>query len=249
MTRPPRRASRATLFVAIPLAAVAVLAPTVANAVGGSAGATYQGCLLGGVLTSMEIGEVALPCLGGTAISWNEKGLQGDAGQSAYDLALLNGFVPEDVDTGPAEWLASLQGPEGEAGPKGDPGVKGDTGAKGDPGTNGTPGAAGTPGAKGDTGAKGNTGATGPKGATGPAGVSGWQVASKAYTIPARSNAQVSVPCPSGTKALGGGATGNNSLFLNASRPHSTGSSWLVRVTNGGTAAQKVTVYATCAKI
>lgn len=53
----------------------------------------------------------------------------GADGDSAYDVAVANGFVGTE-----AEWLASLEGPQGEQGiqgPQGDPGVDGADGADG----------------------------------------------------------------------------------------------------------------------
>ena len=95
----------------------------------------------------------------------------GEAGKSAYEIAVDNGFVGTEQ-----EWLESLVGPQGpqgeqgEQGPQGEKGDKGDTGEqgpqgekgdKGDPGEDGEDGATGATGGKGD---KGDTGATGPKG-------------------------------------------------------------------------------------
>ena len=95
----------------------------------------------------------------------------GEAGKSAYEIAVDNGFVGTEQ-----EWLESLVGPQGpqgeqgEQGPQGEKGDKGDTGEqgpqgekgdKGDPGEDGEDGATGATGGKGD---KGDTGATGPQG-------------------------------------------------------------------------------------
>jgi hypothetical protein len=56
-----------------------------------------------------------------------EQGVQGYNGFSAYQVAVIDGFVGTE-----AQWLASLVGPQGEAGPKGD---TGDTGPEGPQGT------------------------------------------------------------------------------------------------------------------
>ena len=61
------------------------------------------------------------------------------AGESAYQVAVDNGFVGTE-----AQWLASLVG---------DAGPKGDTGADGPPGSTGPAGAQGDPGPAGATGA------------------------------------------------------------------------------------------------
>ena len=83
-------------------------------------------------------------------------GPQGADGLSAYELAVLNGFIGSEQD-----WLLSLIGPEGQqgpAGPQGPQGIQGLQGLKGD---------------KGDTGDVGPQGPTGPQGLTGPQGPQG----------------------------------------------------------------------------
>ena len=72
-------------------------------------------------------------------IHWTDSGATLDSiqGESAYDVAVDNGFVGTEE-----EWLASLVGPQG---------VKGDTGATG---------ATGATGPKGDKGDQGNTGSS-----------------------------------------------------------------------------------------
>jgi hypothetical protein len=89
-------------------------------------------------------------------------GSQGPAGDSAYEVAVDNGFVGTE-----AEWLASLVGPTGATG------ATGATGPQGDPGPTGATGATGAQGPKGDTGDVGPTGATGATGAQGPQGDTG----------------------------------------------------------------------------
>src|SRR5690606_4657878 len=54
------------------------------------------------------------------------QGPKGDPGESAYQVAVDNGFVGTE-----SEWLASLKG---EPGPAGEQGPKGDTGASGQDG-------------------------------------------------------------------------------------------------------------------
>lgn len=125
-----------------------------------------------------------------------EQGPQGEVGQngsdglSAYDIAVLNGFVGSETD-----WLESLRqgpvGPKGDKGDKGDPGEpgkdgkdgeqgaigpRGPQGIQGEKGDQGPPGKDGTDGAqgpKGDVGPPGPQGATGATGATGPKGDQG----------------------------------------------------------------------------
>ena len=82
-------------------------------------------------------------------------------------------------------------------------GAVGPAGAKGE---KGEAGPAGPRGATGATGATGAAGARGPVGPAGPSGVSGWQyLVSDGTRIKAGDWANVSVNCPSGKKALGGG--------------------------------------------
>ena len=87
------------------------------------------------------------------------------AGESAYEIAVRNGFKGTEE-----EWLQSLKGDKGQTGDKGPDGAKGDKGndgEKGDPGDKGTTGEKGDPGEKGDTGAAGNAGNAGQAGTPG----------------------------------------------------------------------------------
>ena len=83
---------------------------------------------------------------------------KGKDGESAYEIAVDNGFVGTEE-----EWLASLVGPQGPAGEQGQTGPQGAIGPQGPQGIQGDTGA---------TGAKGDTGLTGSRGLPGPAGVS-----------------------------------------------------------------------------
>ena len=65
----------------------------------------------------------------------NAEGVPGPAGDSAYEVAVDNGFVGTE-----SQWLASLKGDKGD---KGDQGLQGIQGNPGTPGTNGTNGADG----------------------------------------------------------------------------------------------------------
>lgn len=138
--------------------------------------------------------------LGGGVIS-GTGGTVGEAGDSAYEVAVLNGFVGTEV-----QWLASLIGATGPAGPQGVQGLTGPqgpigltgpagaTGPQGAPGTNGADGAsayevavaggfvgneaawlASLIGPQGPQGVKGDTGDTGPQGIQGPQGPQGIQ--------------------------------------------------------------------------
>lgn len=100
----------------------------------------------------------------------------GADGESAYEIAVSNGFVGTEED-----WLASLIGPQGPTGPAGADGATGPAGAtgpQGEPGPTGPQGEAGSVGPAGETGPAGPTGATGeagPAGVTGPTGPQGIQ--------------------------------------------------------------------------
>lgn len=80
-------------------------------------------------------------------------GSAGKDGESAYEIAVRNGFVGSE-----AEWLDSLkgepgaQGPQGESGQQGEPGKDG---ADGQPGKDGAPGQDGKDGADGYTPVRG----------------------------------------------------------------------------------------------
>ena len=110
-------------------------------------------------------------------------GATGQDGRSAYEIAVLNGFVGTET-----QWLLSLvgatgltgaTGPQGIQGPAGNDGVTGPqgpiglTGATGPQGPQGIQGPAGNDGATGLQGPIGLTGATGPAGTQGPQGTAG----------------------------------------------------------------------------
>lgn len=118
----------------------------------------------------------------------------GEAGKSAYDIAVEHGFVGTEE-----EWLESLRGPQGEKGEQGEQGPQGEKGEQGEQGEAGTPGT--TPsitinedgywvingevtdvkaeGQDGEDGKDGQDGASGPMGPTGPAGVGIDSIATK----------------------------------------------------------------------
>lgn len=138
-----------------------------------------------------------MPDASGEYIVRGPVGATGAQGDSAYEVAVLNGFTGTEQ-----EWLASLegpQGPQGVQGPQGSStgdsayvvatqngfvgteqewldslvGPQGPAGADGVNGTNGTNGATGATGATGPAGPAGPTGPTGPAGPTGAQGVAG----------------------------------------------------------------------------
>lgn len=96
------------------------------------------------------------------------QGEQGPAGESAYQVAVSNGYTGTSD-----EWIASLKGATGATGPAGATGAQGDTGPTGPQGPAGPTGPKGDTGDTGPAGAQGPTGATGPKGDTGATGATG----------------------------------------------------------------------------
>ena len=109
-------------------------------------------------------------------------------------------------------------------------------------------GPAGPSGSKGDKGDKGETGAVGPKGATGPAGpvgargpsgangVSGWSYFTKGASLSGESFKTVSVDCPAGKKAFGGGVAVTSGLWamrvIQSAPSGAAATGWLATVAN-----------------
>ncbi|MFA6204215.1 MAG: hypothetical protein WC710_13645 [Gallionella sp.] len=92
-------------------------------------------------------------------------GLNGIDGQSAYRIAVKNGFVGTEF-----EWIKSLRGADGRDGKDGIAGLQGDRGFTG---LNGTDGRDGVDGAKGADGRNGIDGKQGIRGLAGKAGADG----------------------------------------------------------------------------
>lgn len=84
------------------------------------------------------------------AIAQVGPGAKGEQGDSAYQVAVNNGFVGTEQ-----EWLDSLVGADGAQGPAGDTGEQGPQGIQGPQGEKGDPGNDGTPGANGYTPVRG----------------------------------------------------------------------------------------------
>jgi hypothetical protein len=138
MIRIARPKARTIALVALPLAAVAVTAPTVALALDSPSTNVFKGCLRpDGSLDSVKKNPTTAPDCGakfglpsipaGEVITWNQQGVKGDtgaagaastvagpAGRSAYQIAVDAGF-----DGTVTEWLASLKGTNGNAGRNG----------------------------------------------------------------------------------------------------------------------------------
>ena len=130
----------------------------------------------------------AIAVLGLTAAMALPLAACGEAGKSAYDIAVEHGFVGTEE-----EWLESLRGPQGEKGEQGEQGPQGEKGEQGEQGEAGTPGT--TPsitinedgywvingevtdvkaeGQDGEDGKDGQDGASGPQGPSGTPGADG----------------------------------------------------------------------------
>ena len=94
-------------------------------------------------------------------------------------------------------------GPQGFPGPQGTPGPKGDPGPQG---PQGIPGRAGVPGIPGLPGPTGVPGLPGPQGPQGVPGLSGYEIVSSDSEFNSSTTKILSVSCPAGKVALGGGA-------------------------------------------
>lgn len=120
--------------------------------------------------------EIKITTQQAEAISLRNEGemIKGPQGDSAYQVALNNGFKGTEE-----AWLATLvgaQGPQGPVGPQGTPGVKGVDGKDGRQGVDGKPGKDGAPGPQGPQGE------VGPRGPAGEPGKSGVYIGNEAPT-------------------------------------------------------------------
>ena len=97
-------------------------------------------------------------------------GVNGTDGRSAYEIAVLNGFVGTET-----QWLLSLVGATGPAGATGAQGLQGPAGNDGATGQQGPIGLTGATGPQGIQGPAGNDGVTGPQGPIGLTGSAGPQ--------------------------------------------------------------------------
>ena len=112
-------------------------------------------------------------------------GANGTDGLSAYEIAVANGYVGTE-----AQWLTSLEGPQGLQGPAGNDGAQGTQGAQGPAGANGTDGLSAYEIAVANgyvgTEAQWLTSLEGPQGLQGPAGNDGalnaWSLSGNAGT-------------------------------------------------------------------
>src|SRR4051812_35674737 len=110
-------------------------------------------------------------------------------------------------------------GPAGPIGPVGPPGPAGERGPAGPAGSNGSNGSSGSQGPVGPTG---TTGATGATGATGPAGPNtSVAIVDATGHVPPRGNDVITISCPAGKVATGGGGRrlANAQIVLMDSHP------------------------------
>lgn len=152
-----------------------------------------------------------------------EQGIPGVPGANGKNGAPGQpGSVPSDLPPGPigpkgatgATGSPGVMGEPGLEGPAGVPGPAGNSGVAGEIGAPGEIGPAGAQGPKGEKGEKGDTGLQGPEGISGPTGPQGPPGTSASFNPQFISGFNgpndisqkaVTVACPSGTKAIGGG--------------------------------------------
>jgi hypothetical protein len=137
-----------------------------------------------------------------------------------------------------AKAISSLSGQRGPAGPQGE---------------NGDRGPAGPSGQKGDTGPDGPQG---PAGARGPSGISGWEYVTAAKSVAVDHAERISVPCPNGKKALGGGVAtdpGPYATKVRETAPDGQATGWTAVVENESNASSNNPftgyVWAICAYV
>jgi hypothetical protein len=159
-------------------------------------------------------------------------GVNGTNGRSAYEIAVLNGFVGTET-----QWLLSLVG---ATGPQGIPGTNGANGATGPQGQIGLTGPQGPQGIQGPAGSDGATGSQGPIGLTGPQGSQG----SQGIQGPAGATGATGPQGPAGNDGATGpqgpigltGPQGPQGLLDNGTStgntPYWNGSQWVVNGTN-----------------
>jgi hypothetical protein len=88
------------------------------------------------------------------------------------------------------------------------------------------------------------------QGTPGAPGVSGYEIASRSFSVTTATNGNTSVACPTGKKALGGG--GRTSISgtddgIVGTYPDTGGTGWVVNYATSG--ASTITLYAICANV
>ncbi len=109
-------------------------------------------------------------------------------------------------------------------------------------------------GPEGPRGPRGGRGPRGPQGVPGASQLANASITSNANTLGATSTATFDATCPSGTRAISGGASGTDlsgATRVDFSYPSSIASGiaqdWSVVVTNTSSTPKRVVVYAICA--
>ena len=94
-------------------------------------------------------------------------------------------------------------------------------------------------------GPQGPTGEQGPQGPAG--GVLGRVIVAHSTALPAFSNADIEVVCPSGKVVIGGGASTYRYNPITFSAPDPSSEMWLAKAHNGGPANDALTAWGVCA--
>jgi hypothetical protein len=156
-------------------------------------------------------------------------GVNGTDGRSAYEIAVLIGFVGTET-----QWLLSLVGATGPAGATGAQGIQGPTGNDGSTGPQGPIGLTGATGPQGIQGPAGNdgstgpqgpiglTGATGPQGIQGPAGTNGTNGVDGKNTLAKTTSEAAGANCATGGMKIEYGLDANNNNILEAGEINAT---------------------------
>jgi len=120
-------------------------------------------------------------------------------------------------------------GPRGPTGPQGEQGLAGQIGPMGPAGPQGEQGLAGQIGPMGPAGPQGEQGLAGKTGPMGPAGLSGLEQISLAQTVSAGTTGtqEVVAACPSGKKAIAGGARSAIPNAFYGTHPTDDGRNWI----------------------
>jgi hypothetical protein len=102
-------------------------------------------------------------------------------------------------------------------------------------------------------GPKGDKGEKGEKGDNGPPGASAYEIVVASFPVASQYITTQTVSCPSGKRALGGGARSTTLSFdgpyLVNSRPTPDGAGWTASYAKATTASYTVEVYAICAVV
>jgi len=137
-------------------------------------------------------------------------------------------------------------------------GPQGETGAMGETGPAGPTGPTGSEGPQGPQGAQGEMGPVGPAGASGP--LAGWELVTRAVTLPNGFGFGLTAICPEGKRPVGGGWQTNTisgtAIHIAGSFPqyepgyppyYGPYSTWTVSANNPGPPSE-MWVYAICAE-